>query len=69
MAKYLIEPICDPGNGDGLPCTEADATHWAVVIDHNTRHIFESREDAEARVEKLERADRFTWGPDDVEHH
>jgi hypothetical protein len=72
MEKLKIEPMLNPGDGDYLPCEECDATHWAVIVNPITRHICETRADAEEYAEqvvRLARADRFIWGPDDVEHH
>lgn len=70
---YTIEPVnAPPGSPDYLPCSEADATGWAVVLPTGTRFLCKSREEAETVREEYERRDRraykFIWLDDDLEH-
>lgn len=82
MEKYQIEPKCAPdGSDDYLPCDEQHATRWFVTesVDGVWRGtgVFDTRAMAEAyvagklpeHIDQLNRADRFTWKPGDVEHH
>lgn len=70
MPKYLIESWAkDPATGVSLPCDEKHADLWYVVDGPRIVGIYDDRGQAEDLASRLNRASRFTWGDDDVEHH
>jgi hypothetical protein len=75
--RYSIEGCCEPdGPGTGyLLCEDAFATRWFVVdaVFNDSIVNFDNRQEAVDYVAQAEsyrrRPSKFTWGPDDVEHH